>query len=186
VTVRLLHSVGNVQGVPQSHPQRRRGHRIRAHDGIPHAGHGRLLETARGECTCVVVGIFLNPIQFDRGDDCQCYPRRLADDAEFCGRHHVDMVLAPSAEEMCPRRQGAFIEVTRTTDCLSPRSIPLQPLSPGGHRLAQAAQHGATQSRVLRRKRRSPIRGYAAHGGRSNRQDAPDRQSMAHPAGPLA
>jgi pantothenate synthetase len=37
--------------------------------GALHAGHGRLIETARLESALVVVSIFVNPIQFDRNDD---------------------------------------------------------------------------------------------------------------------
>lgn len=86
--------------------------------GALHAGHGRLLDTARLECACVVASIFVNRIQFDRGDDYDRYPRSLAADAEFCGAHGVDVVFAPSAAEMYPRTQLAFVEVTRITDHL--------------------------------------------------------------------
>jgi pantoate--beta-alanine ligase len=86
--------------------------------GALHAGHGRLLATARRECACVVASIFVNPIQFDRGDDYDRYPRSLGADAEFCDTHGVDIVFAPSAEEMYPRSQAAFVDVTRVTDHL--------------------------------------------------------------------
>jgi pantoate--beta-alanine ligase len=86
--------------------------------GALHAGHGRLLDTARRECACVVATVFVNRIQFDRGDDYDRYPRSLATDAEFCGAHGVHIVFAPSTEEMYPGAQLAFVEVTRITDHL--------------------------------------------------------------------
>lgn len=86
--------------------------------GALHAGHGRLLETARRECECVVASIFVNPIQFDRGDDYERYPRNLATDTEFCARHGVDFVFAPTSEEIYRRPQLAFVEVTRIADHL--------------------------------------------------------------------
>ena len=86
--------------------------------GALHAGHARLIDTARGECSCVVTSIFVNPIQFDRGDDYDRYPRTLTTDTEFCAARGVDVVFAPSAEEMYPQPQRAFVEVDRVTDYL--------------------------------------------------------------------
>jgi pantoate--beta-alanine ligase len=79
--------------------------------GALHAGHGRLIETARRESGCLVVGIFVNPIQFDRSDDYTRYPRTLPGDLEFCAARGVDIVFAPPAEEMYPGAQRAFVEV---------------------------------------------------------------------------
>ena len=118
MTVQLLHSVADLQRVLD--PIRRGGNTIGLVPtmGALHAGHGRLFDTARRECACVVASVFVNRIQFDRGDDYDRYPRSLATDAEFCGAHGVDIVFAPSAEEMYPRTQLAFVDVTRVTDHL--------------------------------------------------------------------
>jgi pantoate--beta-alanine ligase len=86
--------------------------------GALHAGHGRLIETARRENDCVVVSLFVNPIQFDRNDDYDRYPRPLSSDVEFCSRLGVDFVFAPSIEEMYPRPQRAFVEVAEVSEGL--------------------------------------------------------------------
>ena len=86
--------------------------------GALHAGHGRLIETARRENAYVVVSLFVNPIQFDRSDDYDRYPRPLSNDVEFCSRMGVDFVFAPSIEEMYPRPQRAFVEVTEVSERL--------------------------------------------------------------------
>ena len=86
--------------------------------GALHAGHGRLIETARRENDCVVVSLFVNPIQFDRRDDYDRYPRPLSNDVEFCSRLGVDFVFAPSIEEMYPRPQRAFVEVAEVSEGL--------------------------------------------------------------------
>jgi pantoate--beta-alanine ligase len=86
--------------------------------GALHAGHGRLIETAGHENACVVVSLFVNPIQFDRNDDYDRYPRPLSHDVEFCSRLGVDFVFAPSTEEMYPCPQRAFVEVTEVTEHL--------------------------------------------------------------------
>src|SRR6478609_4576800 len=68
--------------------------------GALHEGHARLIDRARGECTAVVVSIFVNPLQFDRPDDLANYPKTLEADLDLCRAHGVDLVFAPSAPEL--------------------------------------------------------------------------------------
>ena len=49
--------------------------------GALHAGHARLIETARQRGDHVIVSIFVNQLQFDRKDDLDKYPRTLEADA---------------------------------------------------------------------------------------------------------
>ena len=118
MSAQLVHSIAEVQRVVD--PIRAAGQAIGLVPtmGALHAGHGKLIEIARSECACVVTSIFVNPIQFDRADDYDRYPRTLARDLEFCAAHGVDVVFAPSAEEMYERPQRAFVEVNRLTDYL--------------------------------------------------------------------
>lgn len=83
--------------------------------GALHAGHGSLIDHAVQESDCVVVSIFVNPIQFNRPDDYQRYPRALDDDLAFCDARDVDIVFAPSVEELYPRPQRAFTDLERLT-----------------------------------------------------------------------
>jgi pantoate--beta-alanine ligase len=86
--------------------------------GALHAGHRRLIETARRESGFVVASIFVNPTQFDRDEDYSSYPRTLARDLEFCATHGVDAVFAPPVEEMYPRLQHTFVEVQHVSEHL--------------------------------------------------------------------
>jgi pantoate--beta-alanine ligase len=86
--------------------------------GALHAGHGRLIETARAECGAVAVSIFVNPIQFDRADDFERYPRTLTGDVSFAEARGADLVFAPEISEMYPRRQRAFVDLEVLTDHL--------------------------------------------------------------------
>ena len=70
--------------------------------GALHAGHERLLQQARDECARVVVSIFVNPLQFDRKDDLERYPRTLESDADACARIGVDALFLPAVYEMYP------------------------------------------------------------------------------------
>jgi len=86
--------------------------------GALHAGHVRLIEEARHECQAVAVSIFVNPLQFDREEDLRRYPRRLDEDRQLCDRFGVDLVFAPSVEEMYPVPPECTIDVGRLADHL--------------------------------------------------------------------
>jgi pantoate--beta-alanine ligase len=86
--------------------------------GALHAGHGRLIEQAVEECDCVVVSVFVNPIQFDRQDDYDLYPRTLSDDVRFSERLGAGIVFAPAAGQMYPHPQNAFVEVEKVSEHL--------------------------------------------------------------------
>jgi pantoate--beta-alanine ligase len=86
--------------------------------GALHAGHARLVETARAECQTVVVSIFVNPLQFDRAEDLARYPRPLADDLALCLRLGVDFVFAPAPAAMYPEPPDCTVHVGRTAEHL--------------------------------------------------------------------
>jgi pantoate--beta-alanine ligase len=73
--------------------------------GALHEGHASLIRTAREHVTpdsAVVVSIFVNPLQFAPGEDLTRYPRTLAADLEVCAAEGVDVVFAPSVDEVYP------------------------------------------------------------------------------------
>ena len=71
--------------------------------GALHDGHASLIRTARAATDGpVVVSIFVNPMQFAPSEDLDRYPRTLEADLEVCSTEGVDVVFAPSVEEMYP------------------------------------------------------------------------------------
>jgi pantoate--beta-alanine ligase len=68
--------------------------------GALHAGHLSLIKKAKETCNKVVVSDFVNPIQFGPSEDFDKYPRTLDADMELCNKEGVDIVFAPSANEM--------------------------------------------------------------------------------------
>jgi pantoate--beta-alanine ligase len=92
--------------------------------GALHEGHASLIRQARAECATVIVTIFVNPIQFDRPEDLERYPRSLDVDARLCESLGVDFIFAPSVAEMYPRPLECKVEVGRLTDHLCGRFRP--------------------------------------------------------------
>lgn len=70
--------------------------------GALHAGHLALIGVARERCDVVAVSIFVNPLQFNRPDDFEHYPRSVHDDLEQCRAAGVGAVYAPTQQSMYP------------------------------------------------------------------------------------
>jgi pantoate--beta-alanine ligase len=92
--------------------------------GALHAGHGVLIDRARAECDIVVVSLFVNPTQFDRRDDYEAYARTFADDRDFCATRGVDVLFAPSEQEMYPYPAATIVEVPKLAEHLCGRFRP--------------------------------------------------------------
>ncbi len=73
--------------------------------GALHVGHASLMARARQEVGPegrVVASIFVNPLQFAPGEDLDRYPRTFEADLDVCAREGVDVVLAPTVDEVYP------------------------------------------------------------------------------------
>ena len=79
--------------------------------GALHAGHVSLVSAARQRCEIVVASIFVNPTQFAPNEDFSRYPRTLDADCNMLEAEGVDLVFAPSAEEIYPPGSTTFVEV---------------------------------------------------------------------------
>ena len=79
--------------------------------GCFHDGHLSLMSQARVECDLVVVSLFVNPMQFGEGEDLDAYPRDEARDAALAAVEGVDLLFAPSVDEVYPDGFGTVIQV---------------------------------------------------------------------------
>ena len=79
--------------------------------GAFHDGHLSLIRAARAESETVVVSLFVNPAQFAEGADLDRYPRDEERDAEVAGAEGVDVLFAPSVEELYPPDFQTWVEV---------------------------------------------------------------------------
>lgn len=70
--------------------------------GALHPGHISLVERARRDNDVVAVSVFVNPTQFNNPTDLATYPRTLEADCRLLNEAGVDVVFAPTAEEVYP------------------------------------------------------------------------------------
>ncbi len=94
--------------------------------GNLHEGHLTLVRKAREHADVVVASIFVNPMQFDRADDLNNYPRTLEEDLSKLSQEGVDVVFTPTPEVMYPKGldKQTFVEVPGISTMLEGASRP--------------------------------------------------------------
>ena len=88
-------------------PRRARGERVGlvCTMGAMHEGHASLMRRTRAEIgpdAPLVVSLFVNPLQFGPGEDLDRYPRTFEEDRALCEAEGVDVLFAPSVDEVYP------------------------------------------------------------------------------------
>lgn len=92
--------------------------------GALHEGHISLVRAARARCDAVAVSIFVNPTQFGPNEDFSKYPRSFERDRELLAAEGVELLFAPSVEEMYPKGAVTFVTVEGLSEKLCGRSRP--------------------------------------------------------------
>jgi pantoate--beta-alanine ligase len=82
--------------------------------GALHDGHRALFAAARRENELVVASLFVNPAQFDQDADLAAYPRDQEADARIAEECGVDILFAPSADELYPDGFRSWVDVEDT------------------------------------------------------------------------
>ena len=92
--------------------------------GALHEGHISLVRAARAKCDVVAASIFVNPTQFGPTEDLGKYPRSFERDCEMLEREGVELLFAPTVEEMYPAGGTTWVTVEGLSDKLDGRSRP--------------------------------------------------------------
>ncbi len=92
--------------------------------GALHEGHLSLVRAARAQCDAVAVSIFVNPAQFGPTEDLSKYPRQFDRDCQLLEKEGVDILFAPSVEEIYPQGAITWVLVEGLSEKLDGRSRP--------------------------------------------------------------
>lgn len=92
--------------------------------GFLHEGHLALVESAKSENDLVVMSIFVNPAQFGPNEDFDRYPRDFDRDRLLAQQAGVDIIFAPSVEEMYPRNSQITMDAGTLANVLCGKSRP--------------------------------------------------------------
>jgi len=92
--------------------------------GFFHEGHLALMRRAREANATVVVSLFVNPAQFAPGEDLEAYPRDEQRDARLAEAEGVDILFAPSVDEVYPPGFSTTVDVGPITEPLCGQSRP--------------------------------------------------------------
>lgn len=92
--------------------------------GALHEGHLSLVRAARASCQFVVASIFVNPTQFGPNEDLAKYPRNIERDSALLEQEGVNVLFAPTVEEMYPAGAVTWVTVEGISDRLDGRSRP--------------------------------------------------------------
>lgn len=92
--------------------------------GALHEGHLSLVRAAKAAGGAVVVSIFVNPTQFGPNEDLAKYPRTFEADCAALEREGVDVVFAPTTEEMYSPGASTFVDVEGVSGRLDGASRP--------------------------------------------------------------
>lgn len=77
--------------------------------GALHEGHLALVDVAKDQADFVVVSIFVNPTQFGPNEDFERYPRTFEGDLARCEERGVDVVFAPTKDDIYPDGFSTYI-----------------------------------------------------------------------------
>ena len=107
-------------------PLRRHGRRLGFVPtmGALHEGHLSLMRAARAQCAVVAASIFVNPLQFGPNEDFAKYPRNFERDRELLEQEGVELLFAPSVEEMYPAGAVTYVTVEGLSEKLCGKSRP--------------------------------------------------------------
>lgn len=83
--------------------------------GALHEGHLSLARTLTGHCDVRVCSIFVNPTQFNDPKDYQAYVINLENDQKLLEKEGVDILFAPSVEEMYPAGFQSTVALSEIT-----------------------------------------------------------------------
>ena len=122
--MKILHSIHEARELVKTWQARGESVGLVPTMGFLHEGIISLMRQARNNNDRVVTSIFVNPMQFGPKEDFATYPRDFEADAAACAAVPVDMIFAPTAEEMYPEGFCSHIDMHTVTEELCGKTRP--------------------------------------------------------------
>jgi pantoate--beta-alanine ligase len=123
-SMRLLHTIEETRAACRETKARRKRLGFVPTMGALHEGHLSLIRAAKSQCDAVAVSIFVNPLQFGPTEDLAQYPRTFERDCALLEKEGIDLLFAPSAEEMYPGKIITYVTVAGLSEKLCGKSRP--------------------------------------------------------------
>tara|TARA_B100000965_G_scaffold271254_1_gene229471 strand:+ start:5168 stop:5977 length:810 start_codon:yes stop_codon:yes gene_type:complete len=92
--------------------------------GAIHKGHESLIHRSKKKCKKTLVSIFINPAQFNKKNDFNRYPRKLANDIKILKRLKVDYLLLPEFKEIYKNKKNMKISLNKKDKILCAKYRP--------------------------------------------------------------
>ena len=120
----IIHSIDEMQSL--SEKLRKEGGKIGFVPtmGYLHEGHLSLVNLLKEQTDTVILSIFVNPIQFGKGEDLDKYPRDLDGDMKLCQERGVDIVFIPKGVEMYRKGHSTLIQEEKVSQGLCGKTRP--------------------------------------------------------------
>ncbi len=122
--MKIIHGVTDMQALCREIRQQDKTLGFVPTMGALHQGHLSLVRAARARCQVVAVSIFVNPLQFGPTEDLARYPRTFERDRQLLEAEGVQLLFAPTPEEMYPRGAVTYVTVEGLSEKLCGRSRP--------------------------------------------------------------
>ena len=129
--------------------------------GALHEGHLSLVRASTSECDVTVVSIYVNPSQFEPGEDLGTYPRALEADLDALARCGAELAFVPADEEVYRPDHATWVDVHGVAEPLEGRCRPghfrgvativLKPFNMVGPDVAFFGRKDYQQALVIRR-----------------------------------
>jgi pantoate--beta-alanine ligase len=114
--MRTIHNPREMQRLVEEYRRAGRSVGLVPTMGALHEGHLSLIRRCRAENDVAIMTLFVNPIQFNRKDDLDRYPRDLERDSRMARETGVDIIFAPGMAQMYPEGFATYITVEGITD----------------------------------------------------------------------
>ena len=92
--------------------------------GALHEGHLSLVRASKAQSDVVAASIFVNPTQFGPNEDFSKYPRTFERDCELFTKEGVELLFAPTVDEMYPAGAVTYVTVEGMSEQLCGKSRP--------------------------------------------------------------